>query len=98
MAYSFGQVWYASALSGQSENPVVNYAVSVHSIFAGTSCKPIIYNRLFGLTLLFGNLHHIEIHQAGVLVFVFLRQMQESILFVKGNGREVGIDGDETEG
>ncbi len=47
---------------------------------------------------LFGNLHHVEVHQSGVLVLVLLRQLQESILFVEGNGREVGIDGNEAEG
>ena len=56
-------------------------------------------------------LHHVEVHQAGVLVLVLLRQMQEPVvpshdviniagpsLLVEGNGREVGIDGDETKG
>ena len=47
---------------------------------------------------LFGNLHHVEVHQAGVLVLVLLRQMQKPVLLVEGNGRKVGINGDEAEG
>ena len=37
-------------------------------------------------------------YQSGVLVLVLLRQVQEPVLFVEGNGREIGINGDETEG
>ena len=45
-----------------------------------------------------GNLHHVEIHQAGVLVLVTLRQVQEPVALIEWDGREVGIDGDKAEG
>ena len=57
--------------------------------------------------MLVGNLHHVEVHQAGVFVLVLLRQVQKPVvpshdviniagpsLLVEGNGGEVGIDGD----
>ena len=47
---------------------------------------------------LVGNLHHVKIHQSGVLVLILLCQVQEAILLVEGNGGEIGIDGDEAEG
>lgn len=46
---------------------------------------------------LFLNTHHVEEHQAGVLILVLLCQMSEAVLFIEGNGREIGIDGDEAE-
>ena len=33
---------------------------------------------------LVGNLHHVKIHQSGVLVLVLLCQVQEAILLVEG--------------
>lgn len=46
---------------------------------------------------LFLNIHHIEEHEASVLVLLFLREMYKAILFIEGNGREVCVNGDITE-
>lgn len=46
---------------------------------------------------LFLYIHHVEKHQAGMLVLVLLRQMNETVLFVEGNSGEIGIDSDVTE-
>ena len=43
------------------------------------------------------NIHHIEEHEASMLVLVLLRQMNETVLFVERNGGEIGIDSDVTE-
>ena len=65
------------------------------------SLRGIIATRYFCVGVwgsLVGNLHHVKIHQSGVLVLILLCQVQEAILLLEGNGREVGIDGDEAEG
>ena len=41
------------------------------------------------------DIHHVKEHEACVVVFVFLGEWLETVLFVEENGREVGIDGDE---
>lgn len=43
------------------------------------------------------DIHHVEEHEACVVVFFFLGEWLETVLFVERNGREVGIDSDETE-
>jgi len=45
-----------------------------------------------------GNLHHVEVHQSGMLILVLLRQVEKPILLVEGNSGEVGINSDEAEG
>ena len=40
---------------------------------------------------------HVEEHQAGVFILVFLRQMNETVLFVERNGRKVCINGNISE-
>ena len=42
------------------------------------------------------HIHHVDEHQAGVLVLVLLDECLETILLIEGNGREVGIDSDVT--
>lgn len=42
------------------------------------------------------HIHHVEEHQAGVLVLFLLGECLETILLIEGNGREVGIDSDVT--
>ncbi len=43
------------------------------------------------------HIHHVEEHQASVLVLFLLGECLETILFIKWNGREIGIDSDEAE-
>jgi len=49
------------------------------------------------MTRLLFQFQHVKVHETGVLILVFLGQMNEAVLFIEGNGGEVGIDGDETE-
>ena len=80
-----------------------NVSAIIFAAFAlfNVSLRGIIATRYFCVGVwgsLVGNLHHVKIHQSGVLVLILLRQVQEAILFVEGIGGEVGIDGDEAEG
>ena len=44
------------------------------------------------------HVHHVEEHQAGMVVFFFLGEFLKSILSVEVNGRKIGINGEEAEG
>ena len=43
------------------------------------------------------DLHHVIVHETCVLVFFFLSQNLEAVLFVERDGRQVGINRDEAE-
>ena len=43
------------------------------------------------------DLHHVIEHEAGMFILVLLCQMYKAVLFVKGDGRKVGVHGDVAE-
>ena len=44
------------------------------------------------------HVHHVEEHQAGMVVFFFLGEFFKSVLSVEVNSRKIGINGKEAEG